>query len=179
MHLKSGVRPSEALKDIFETPDKYAFECATALVALRYKAMMELIGEKDFDRIAGDLRIGPWDQENDAARLWKVRGEAADGSKIAASPETVKKDLKPGDYTYFKNWSVSLAGYKAGWQGENVIFLGDGMYYGHPFGVISGKEIVDYLNEHRRTGNVKSASLLDLRATVDPSVLKHDKIAND
>ena len=38
------------------------------------------------------------------------------------------------------------------------------------------KEIVDYLNENRNSSpNRKSASLLDLRASVDPSILKHDK----
>lgn len=176
MHLKPGARPSEAIRDIFESPEKYSFECATALVILRYKAILDLIGERDFDRICKDLKIGPWVQENDAARAWKVRGKAQDGSKVAASERDVKKDLRPGDYTYFKNWSVSLKGYNEGWQGENVIFLGNGKYYGHPFGIVSAKEIVDHLNEHRRKeANVKSASLLDVRASVDPSILKHDK----
>lgn len=175
MHLKPGKRPSEAIRDIFEHPEKYQFECATALVVLRYKAMLELIGERDFDRICKDLKCGPWEQENDAAAAWKVRGKGQEG-KVAATDADVKNDLKPGDYTYFKNWSVSIAGYNAGWQGENVISLGKGMYYGHPFGIVSGKEIVDYLNQNRRTtGNVKSASLLDLRASVDPSFLKHDR----
>jgi protein-glutamine gamma-glutamyltransferase len=176
MHLKPGVKPSDALRDIFAHPDKYQFECATALVTLRYKAILELIGERDFDRICKDLKIGPWVQEDDAAKAWKVRGKGQDG-KTPAADDVVKKDLKPGDYTYFKNWSVSIAGYNGGWQGENVIYLGKGKYYGHPFGIVSAKEIVDSLNEWRRTkGNVKSASLLDLRASVDPSILKQDKL---
>jgi len=132
-------------------------------------------GERDFDRVCKDLKIGPWVQENDAAAAWKIRGEGRSG-KVASSPDVVKKDLKPGDYTYFKNWSVSLAGYNAGWQGENVISLGKGKYYGHPFGITTGEETVAYLNAHRRTtGTVKSASLLDLRASVDPRILKLDK----
>ena len=108
--------------------------------------------------------------------VWSVRGKAADGSKIAATEKDIK-DLKPGDYSYFKNWSVSLAGWNGGWQGENVIFLGKGMYYGHPFGVVSGEHIVEYLNQNRTTrGNVKSASLMDVRASLDPAVLKLDKL---
>ncbi len=175
MFLKRGAKPSEAIRDIFQNPQEYQFECATALVVLRYKAMLDLNGERDFDRVCKDLKIGPWVQENDAAAVWKIRGEGRSG-KVASSPDVVKKDLKPGDYTYFKNWSVSLAGYNAGWQGENVISLGKGKYYGHPFGITTGEETVAYLNEHRRTtGTVKSASLLDLRASVDPRILKLDK----
>jgi protein-glutamine gamma-glutamyltransferase len=176
MKLKPGVRPSEALRDIFAHPDKYRFECATALVALRYKAILELIGEKDFDRICGDLKIGPWQQENDAARVWKIegRGEKAD----VEATERDKKKIKPGDYTYFKNWDVSKKGFDEGWQGENVIYLGGGKYYGHPFGITTGEEIVRYLNENRKAGSKRSASLLDLRARLDPSVLKYDKDPN-
>lgn len=174
MKPKAGVKPSDAIGDVFANPDKYSFECATALVVLRYKAILDLVGPKDFDRICGDLKIGPWVQEDHADKAWKVRGKGEDGKTAATDKD--KADLKPGDYTYFKNWSVSLPGYNAGWQGENVIFLGDGMYYGHPFGIVSAEEIVDSLNEWRRTGrNIKSASLLDLRASVDPSILKEDK----
>jgi protein-glutamine gamma-glutamyltransferase len=178
MTLKPGKRASEAIRDIFANPDKYQFECATALVILRYKAMLELLGEKDFDRICKDLKVGPWDQEDHAAKTWKVEGKASDGSKVEATKDDIAR-LKPGDYTYFKNWSVSLAGYNAGWQGENVIFLGKGMYYGHPFGVISGQEIVDYLNEHRNPRAKREASLMDVRARIDPSILKEDKVKDD
>ena len=176
MKLKAGKTPSDAIKDIFEHPKKYRFECATALVTLRYKAILDLIGEKDFDRIMKDLKIGPWEQENDAGAVWKVEGRGQNG-KVAAD-DAGKAKIKPGDYTYFKNWDVSKKGYDAGWQGENVISLGKGMYYGHPFGIISGKEIVDYLNENRKTGSTKSASLLDLRAKIDPKVFTYDKDPN-
>lgn len=176
MHLRAGAKPADALRDIFAQPEKYQFECATAICVIRYKAILDLIGEKDFNRIMGDLKIGPWEQENDAAKAWSVRGKAQDGSKIAASEKDVKADLKPGDYTYFKNWSVSLSGWSGGWQGENVIYLGGGKYYGHPFGVTTGQAIVDHLNTNRQNrGNVKSASLMDLRASLDPSILKNDK----
>jgi len=178
MTLKRGQSASAAIKDVFENPQQYQFECATALVLLRYKAIMELVGEKDFDRICKDLKVGPWDQEGHAEAAWKVEGKAGDGSKIAMSAEDAKK-VKPGDYTYFKNWSVSLSGYNGGWQGENVISLGGDKYYGHPFGITTGKEIVAYLNQHRQPNAKKEASLLDVRARLDPSILREDKIKDD
>ena len=47
--------------------------------------------------------------------------------------------------------------------------------YGHPFGVTTGEAIVAHLNENRRPNPKHSASLLDLRARLDPSILKEDK----
>ena len=42
---------------------------------------------------------------------------------------------------------------------------------------MSGEHIVEYLNQNRTTrGNVKSASLMDVRASLDPAVLKLDKL---
>ncbi len=168
--LKTGAKPSEAVADMFKNPSKYKFECATALVIVYYKAMLDLLGPKDFDRICGDIRIGPWDYEGDLATHLK---ETGDSSKPASA--AFKKNLKPGDYAYFKNWQVSEEGLKAGWQGENVIYLGGGKYYGHPFGVATGKTIVDHLNTQRKTGATRSASLLEFGRELSPKLLKEDK----
>ncbi len=173
-----GVPPHLALEDIFKNPDMYAFECATALTIVRYKAMLDLLGPEDFDRVCADLRIGPWETEDDAERLWKIEGAGARGEEREAT-EAQKALLKPGEYSYFRNWDVSKEGFEGGWQGENVLYLGDGLYYGHPFGVVSGEDIVEYLNGARKRGATRSASLLDLRARLDPSVFELDQIPND
>lgn len=178
MYLNPEFEPSVALMDIFNNPDLYKFECATAMVILRYRAMLEMIGENDFNRICSDLQIGVWDQEDHAADVWEVTGKSAKGEDAEMTDETRAK-LMPGDYAYFKNWDVTEAAFKGGWQGENVIFLGEGKFYGHPFGIVEGKKIVDYLNKHRKAGSTRSASMLDLHARVNEKVLTYDEDPTD
>ncbi len=171
--LKSGKKASEAVEDIFKNPSKYKFECATAMIIVYYKAMLDMLGPKDFDRICGDLRIGPWDYENDLGRIMNTTG-----SGQAEAPSGHKDKVKPGDYAYIRNWDVSDKGRAAGWQGENVIYLGNGKYYGHPFGVETGTHIVDYLNTQRNAGSTRSASLTGLHGTLSREILKEDKDPN-
>lgn len=161
--LKPGVKASDAMNDIFNNPDAYGFECATAMIIVYYRAIQEAIGDEDFNRIMGDLRIGPWDYEGDLAAFQN------------RYPDSASEKLFTGDYTYIKNWDVSDEGKKAGWQGENVIYLGGDQYYGHPFGVASADKIVNYLNGHRNAGSTTSASRMeDLRTDLDPTLFQHD-----
>jgi protein-glutamine gamma-glutamyltransferase len=168
--LNPGVKPSAAFDDIFKNPQLYKFECATALVITQYKAMRDLLGAADFDRACSDLEIGPWQTEStlDAHTVLS-------GSEAEATPER-KASLKAGDYGYFKNWDVSDEGRDGGWQGENVIYLGDGRFYGHPFGVADEKTIVDHLNTQRNAGSTRSASFLDLRSELSSSLLREDRV---
>ena len=169
--LKPGVKPSDAVKDIFANPDKYKFECATALVIVHYKAMMDLIGPNDFDTVAKNLQMGPWVYEQTLSQNWQIAGNG----DVDADPAR-KNSLRAGDYTYFRNWDVSDKGREAGWQGENVISLGNGQYYGHPFGVASGEHIVSYLNQHRNEGSTRSASMLHLQARLSSGLLALDRL---
>lgn len=98
--LKEGVSPSEAVQDIFANPGNYQFECATAIVITQYKAMLDSLGPQTFDQICGDLKIGPWKNEG---HLEDARLHLGD-SGGRASPQFAA-GLKPGDYTYFKNWA--------------------------------------------------------------------------
>lgn len=54
----------------------------------------------------------------------------------------------PGDCQYFKNPDVNPA--TPEWQGENVINLGNGTYYGHGIGITSANGIIRELNRNRR-----------------------------
>lgn len=164
--IASGARPSEALDDIFQDPSSYGFECATALVITQYKAMRDLLGAADFDRVVPRLRVGPWESEATLDSLIRRSGTSAED----ASPAR-KASLHAGDYGYFNNHDVSDKGREEGWQGENVIYLGDGRFYGHPFGIVDEKTIVDHLNSQRRVGSTRSASFLDLRSEMSSRVL--------
>jgi protein-glutamine gamma-glutamyltransferase len=162
--------PHKALEDIFKRGSEYTFECATAITIVHYKAMLDLLGPKDFDRICSDLRIGAWVNEDHLHRYKSITGSAVD-----ATPDR-RASLDVGDYGYFKNWDVSEAGFAAGWQGENVIYLGDGRFYGHPFGVTTEDEIVASLNGERKAGSTRPASFLDLRIQLLTGVLDEDRV---
>lgn len=172
MLVRDGVRPSAALQDMFENPGDYRFECASAIVIIRYKAIMDLIGKADFDRIMTDMIVGAWKQEADSEALWKISRTGP--TKTPPVDPSAIPEVPPGEYTYFRNWDVSKEGFDAGWQGENVIALGDGLYYGHPFGVVSDDEIIKHLNQNRKAGSTQSATLLNLRARIGRDVFKHD-----
>lgn len=176
LELRPGVSPSEALEDVFANPDQYEFECGTAIVILRYKAVLELIGANDFDRVCADMVVGQWKADPNVQALWEVESsddgsgmpEEADDRDIAA--------IRPGDYAYFMNFDVSDEGAAAGWSGENVIALGNGLYYGHPFGVVADTEIVAKLNKHRNEGSDVDAALMDYRARMSARVLDLDRL---
>ena len=169
--LRPGVRPSVAVDDLFAHPDAYRFECATALVITQYKAMRDLLGARDFDRVAQKLRIGPWQSESTLDEHTRIWGH----DDVEATAEK-KATLRAGDYGYFKNWDVSPEGAAEGWQGENVVYLGDGRFYGHPFGIADEQTIVDHLNRQRTPGSSKSASFLDLRSELSSSLLREDRV---
>lgn len=166
--VKDGVRPSAALNGIFENPGQYKFECLTAQIIARYKAMLDLLGPKDFDLACPGLRVGPFRFEETLAEYFRFTGTG-----IEATPAR-KTGLRAGDYTYFKNWDVSPDGYAAGWQGENVVALGGGKFYGHPFGIATEPEIVGFLNQHRRPGSTRSASMIEVQGRFDPKILTLD-----
>ncbi|MHC4831130.1 MAG: peptidoglycan-binding protein [Planctomycetota bacterium] len=181
--LKPGTNPSDAIDDIFANPDEYGFECATAMVIVYYKAMKDMIGDKDFDAIMGDLKIGPWVNERDLDSIQSVSGSGQTESDGTHKP-------KPGEYRYIRNWDVSKKGKAAGWQGENVIYMGNGKYYGHPFGEASADAIVSHLNGHRkkfgfwqRVGNFfgadnkkpREASFTETSGFGRPSVFRFDR----
>jgi protein-glutamine gamma-glutamyltransferase len=176
--LKPGVKASEAFDDIFKNPSKYRFECATGLVITQYKAMRDLLGKDDFDRVCSDLRLGPWQMERTLEQHTNITGSG----EHEASAER-QASLRAGDYGYFRNWDVSDGGRERGWQGENVIFLGEKngerMFFGHPFGIASEKTIVDHLNGERNAGSTRSASFLDLRSELTSDVLAHDRVRGD
>ncbi|MFO0729021.1 MAG: hypothetical protein U1E65_34900 [Myxococcota bacterium] len=174
--LKPGVKPSDALNDMIAHGDKYGFECATGLVATYYQAMLDILGPKDFDRIATDLRIGPWDMEDDLSRLMiETHPDGGYNSEVSLKDQG---KLLPGGYYYFRNWDVTDEARARGWQGENVIYLGEGKFYGHGIGMGPGSDFVTKLkNESKPDG--KTPSLLNLHRYLSTDVLKLDLDPNN
>ena len=71
------------------------------------------------------------------------------------------------------NRFVKPAARLEGWNGENVIYLGDGKYFGHPFGISDKPTILAYLNSVRRTDipNPRRAYLSPSQVRLDPDSL--------
>lgn len=143
--LKQGVRPSEAIQDIFINSSLYGTECATAMVIIYYKALLNVFPPEQFDRMFPSIYLMNWHQIDPLLREvgWM-------------RPISV---YLPGDRRYFMNPDVDPM--TPQWQGENVIDMGDGTYYGHGVGRFPPEIIISALNENRREDADESAYLLD------------------
>lgn len=141
MGVRQGVRPSDAINDIFKHGSKYGMECATATMVIMYKGILDTIGPKDFDRAFAKTRLFRWDIKDDDFKAAEKKGDLP--------------GFWPGDHTYFKNPEFDPA--NSAFQGENVIYLGGGQYFGHGLGIVSEREVIASLNELRRPGARTSA----------------------
>jgi protein-glutamine gamma-glutamyltransferase len=139
--LRPGIPPSEAIKDIFVNSERYAFECATAIVIVFYKAVLDTIDVSAFNRLFADLLLYDWHTDRDLG-IHTKKGE----------------HFLPGDCLYFKNPEFDPT--TPQWQGENTIYLGNGLFYGHGIGIHPKEVIIDALNRKRKPGATKSAYLL-------------------
>lgn len=142
--LKDGVKGSAAIADIFHNGQKYATECATAMVIVYYKALLDLLGAEPFDRLFRSIYL----------MNWNIREPLL---KAVATPKKVKDHII-GDRAYFNNPDVSPE--TPWWQGENVIILPDALYYGHGIGIRSADEIIRSLNKQRKENATTSAYLM-------------------
>jgi protein-glutamine gamma-glutamyltransferase len=146
--LRKGVPPADAINDIFINSHLYAFECATAIVIVFYKAVLDVIDQQTFNTLFSDLLLYDWHVDQDLGIRTK-KGE----------------DYIPGDCLYFKNPEFDPQ--TPQWQGENTIYLGDDLHYGHGIGVTTTEKIIAYLNRKRKKFATKSAYLLPQTTRVD------------
>ncbi|WP_210366241.1 protein-glutamine gamma-glutamyltransferase [Bacillus sp. REN3] len=137
--LNPGVLPAEAINDMFRNGAEYGFECSTAMVVIFYKAVLDSIRISDFNYLFRGLLVWNWNYDPD---LWIITLEGS--------------EFIPGDVVYFMNPDYE----KPIWRGENAVFLGKGLYYGHGIGVGTAEEMVKALNTLRKEGSVTSAYML-------------------
>ncbi|KZE67804.1 hypothetical protein AWM68_18735 [Fictibacillus phosphorivorans] len=138
--LRSGVRPSDAISDIFINGKKYGFECTTAIMIMFYKAVLETIGTRMFDQLFNGLLLYSTEHDEDLQIIQVSSG-----------------DSLPGDVRYVKNPEHHPN--TPQWQGENLIDLGNGQFFGHGIGTGTIGEVIDVLNKKRMPGATVSAFL--------------------
>jgi protein-glutamine gamma-glutamyltransferase len=123
----------------------YGTECATAIVIVYYLALVEVLPAELFDQLFSDIYLMDWkylDKDLGVGTYYGVN------------------DSLPGDCLYFKNPDVNPD--TPEWQGENVIKLIGGYYYGHGIGIKTADEIIRELNRNRIRDSVNSAYLMDM-----------------
>ncbi|MFY0761947.1 protein-glutamine gamma-glutamyltransferase [Metabacillus dongyingensis] len=146
--IKPGVPPSEGIRDLYANGKLYAFECATAIVAVFYKAVLEIIEERHFNRLFAGMILYDWHYDDDLG-VFTRRGN----------------DYLPGDCVYFKNPDFDPE--KPQWRGENTIDMGYDLYYGHGIGIKDAEGIIASLNKYRKKGAVQTAYLLSQVTRLD------------
>lgn len=147
------VTPAEGIRNIYEEGPLYAFECATAIVIVLYKGMLDALGEVLFNAWFGGLLLYDWHYDKDLHLV------------DSKNPE----EALPGDVQYFKNPDVDEA--TPEWQGENAVRLYDGLFYGHGVGIKPAEAIIASLNRKRKPFSSISAYLTDVVVHPDYPVL--------
>ena len=142
--IKPSVSPYLGIKDILQNSRLYATECATAIVIVFYLALTEILSEELFNELFANLYLMDWKYLD---------------KDLGVRPYINIKDALPGDCQYFKNPDVNPD--TPQWQGENVIKLINGKYYGHGIGIRTAEGIIRALNQQRKPQATESAFLTD------------------
>ena len=149
--LKKEVNPSSAIEDISINSSQYGTECATVIIIIYYQALLSIFDEKLFNEVFPKIQLMNWHYIDD---MFEEAGHLEKQS-----------DYLPGDRRYFYNPDVNPV--KPEWQGENVIDIGNGIYFGHGIGVGDSDKIISELNKFRIEKAKTSAYLLDSAARLD------------
>ena len=142
--LRDNVTSAEGIRDIYRNGSLYAFECATAMVIVLYRAILETVGDPIFNQRFSNLTLYDWNYDKD---LFLQRIDPLKG-------------VLPGDIIYFENPDVSPE--TPWWIGENTVKMDNRYYFGHGIGIVPSEQIIAALNRNRRPGSMISAFISNI-----------------
>lgn len=148
--LKPSVLPSKAINDIFENGKEYAFECSTAIVIIFYKALLNLISLSHFNSLFQRLLVWDWNYDKDLSIITRIGHH-----------------FIPGDVVYFFNPDYD----HPVWTGENAVYLGNDLYFGHGIGIETEDGMINALNTLRKKGATRSAYLISQHSRLNTKYL--------
>lgn len=145
MKSKEDVSTFDAICDILKNSEKYATECATAMVIVYYLSLTEIYTKDKFDELFSGITLMNWHYIHPLLR------EIGQINR--------RNDYFLGDRRYFDNPDVNPK--TPYWQGENVIMLENDKFYGHGIGIKDSEQIIKHLNNNRIKDSTESAFLMD------------------
>lgn len=148
--LDSSILPSDAIRDVFINSMEYAFECTTAIVLIFYKAVLDSISVSRFNTLFQGLLVWDWNYDYDLGIITK-KG----------------RSFIPGDVVYFYNPDYD----HPVWTGENAVFLGNGLYFGHGIGIETETGMINALNTLRKQGATQPAYLISQHSRLNVKYL--------
>nr|WP_308017500.1 protein-glutamine gamma-glutamyltransferase [Alkalihalobacillus deserti] len=151
--LRSGVKPSDAILDIYRNGSLYAFECATAIIIIYYQAILKSIGRRRFDAIFQNLYLYSWhtDPNLELDSFYSNR-------------------FLPGDVVYFNN--PDFYPNTPWYRGENAVVLSDGTFFGHGLGIMTAEQMIQFLNSQRFPESTQPAYLANVITRISATMHK-------
>jgi len=156
--LKSGVKPSVAIKSIYEQRGEWDLDCAEHTSVSRLFTLLTVIGANEFDKAfidktlyidslsATGLETSLYlERENkDEPFVFKTAGdkEIAKSSIFPKCPEDEDKLLAKvpiGSRVMWTNDDPNSA--DSDFENENALKVGPNLYSAHPFGILSAQEL--------------------------------------
>lgn len=141
--LRPDVAPADAILDIFRNGSLYAFECATAIPIIYYHAILNSIGRNLFNSLFQNLYLYSWHTDTDLGII-----------------TFYSNHFLPGDVLYVNNPDFDRK--TPQFRGVNAVLLDDNRLFGHGFNIRTSEEMIQILNETRKSGSHQSAYLTKL-----------------
>jgi hypothetical protein len=134
LQLKPGVRPSDAMTEIFTSPNNFSFDCSTGIAVVLLKAQLDSIGPQAFDSIhsRAPMVLAGWTDTSGAEFFMGHSGRSVREGEIMLNGQSTKQGelspfnaamgdrLQPGGVYYFERPGDTTT-YNQGW---NAIYLG-------------------------------------------------------
>ena len=128
------IKPSAAIRDIYDHPELYAYECFSASAFIQLHALLLRVRHTNFDKAFKRIRL-TFPEWNPGAIVLQFSKFGLEEDTEATKKENDYRELIPGDQT-------TLQG--AGGFNENVIYVGHSKFFAQDKGIATVPEIAEH-----------------------------------